>query len=101
MIRPAHLANMSLEECDALGYWRRALRRRSEAHVRAMSGSDKVQMSFQWTAARRRAARERLKRRRPAITEAAICDMFVSHALRDSESERSMARRCSARPRTR
>ena len=73
-----HLANMSLGECDALGYWRRALRRRPKAEIRAMSGSERVQMSCDWTAARRKTVRERLKRRRPAITEAAIRDMLLT-----------------------
>ena len=96
-----HLANMSLGECDALGYWRRALRRRPKAEIRAMSGSERVQMSCDWTAARRKTVRERLKRRRPAITEAAIRDMLFNHAVRDSEWERSIADRCAARTKKR
>jgi hypothetical protein len=92
-----HLAAMSIKECDELGYWRRSLRRRSKAELFAMSALERGELSSHLTAARRRAVRERLKRRRPEITEAAIRDMLFNHAVRDSEWERSIAERWAAR----
>jgi hypothetical protein len=62
-----------------------------------MSCSETVKLSSDWTSARRKSVRERLKQRCPAITEAAIRDMLFNHAVRDSEWERSIAERCNAR----
>jgi hypothetical protein len=87
---------MTIDELDAIGNWRTSLRRRGFESIRAMTSSDKLQLSGLWNKRRRAAVRERLFRRRPDLTEAAIRDMLVNHALRDSEYESAIAERVAA-----